>query len=643
MTRAAAIAVMWLVATAQAQNFQRSVFANDVSGAFAVALLDADGDFDLDAVATSMWGSAYLIENVAGERVTSVIWGSVSGMVRGVTAGDLDGDGDTDVVVASYGDDEFVLLENTGESGPNRFVSRTLLDGANGAWSAETGDFDGDGDLDLVVTEYRGNSVKILRNESGEFTLAGAASITEPFSAVFADFDGDGDPDVICGSLVSPLLWIEQGAGGQWTPHSLGIGAGTTSIAAHDLDGDGDLDLTGANYSTGVATWWERTVNGFTAHALSGNLSNPRGLGVADFNGDGHFDIVVTGQYGHIRWWQNDGGGNFTGESLTSGISLYGLTIGDVDADGDPDVVVADYLGSELLLYRNLMIIPAILHGTVRSEREGEPLENVEITVNELGTRAYTDAQGAFRLWTAEGTYTLTARHACWNDALLTEVVLAQTETTTVEFALERGIVNLEITSLNLTAPNREATTARIPLANPGDGELFVSARAYGSYANDEWLTVSPEEASIPADSMLEFLVTITPDTSDNGLWDYFGFIEFRAHACPDSVTDVAVLVTVLDAPDSPREFPEGISLGNAYPNPFNGVTTISLQLPRAIEVTGELFDVSGRRVRRLFEGTFAAGEHRVTVDGAGLGSGVYFARVTTGETRFVRKVMLVR
>ena len=640
---AAAIAAVWLAAAAQAQNFQRSVFAEGISGAFDVVLFDMDGDHDLDAAATSMWGSAYLIETLPDHRETLLVWGSVSGLVRGIAAGDLDADGDSDLVVAAYGDDRFVWLENTGQGGPNQFVERLLLDSANGAWSVETGDFDSDGDVDLVVTEYLGNTVKILENIGGEFVIAGACHLREPFGAVFTDFDADGDSDMVCCSLVDAMWWVEQTASGEWAPHPFGFGTGTTSLAMHDFGRDGDRDLVAAQYSNGNILWWERAGTGYTEHLLTGNVSNPRGLGVADFNGDGHLDIIATGQYGQIRWWRNEGNNTFLGEWLTNGQALYGLDIGDADQDGDPDVVVADYLGSEVLLYRNLMIVPAILHGTVRTAESGAPLADVEITVNELGARAYSDEQGEFRLWTAEGTYSLTARHACWNDALLTNVYLARTETTTVEFGLERGIVNLGITSLNLTVPNGEATTTQIPLWNTGDGALEIRAQAHGDYPNDEWLTVSPAEASIPPGGEFTFEITIEPDTSDNGLWDYFGFIEFRAHACPDSVTDVAVLVTVLDAPDSHRELPEKISLGEAYPNPFNGAATMSLWLTRETQVTAELFDVTGRRVRRICDATLAAGEHRMLIDGEWLGSGVYFARVTVGEARFVRKVMLVR
>ncbi|MDD5087944.1 MAG: FG-GAP-like repeat-containing protein [bacterium] len=639
----ALVAAVWLAAAAQAQNFQRLVFAEDISGAFDMALFDMDGDHDVDAAATSMWGSAYLIETLPDHRETTLLWGSVSGLVRGIAVGDLDADGDSDLVVAAYGDDRFVRFENTGASGSNRFVEHTLLGNSNGAWSVETGDFDSDGDVDLVVTEYLGNRVKVLENHEGVFSIAASSLVREPFGAVFADFDADGDSDVVCCSLVDPLYWVEQESSGVWTLRSLGFGAETTSLALHDFGRDGDLDIAGAQYANGRVIWWERAGSGFTERVLSGSVSNPRGLGVTDFDGNGHADVIVCGQYGDVRWWRNDGNNVFTGEWLTDGQALYGLDIADADQDGDPDVVMADYLGSELLFYKNMMVVPAILRGTVRSAQDDEPLAGVEITVNELGTRTYSDEQGTFQLWTAEGTYSVAARHSCWNEGVLTGVTLASTETTTVEFALDRGIMNLEITSLNLAVPNREVTTARIPVSNSGDGALSIRAQAEGSYANDEWLTVLPEETTIPPGEEAIFEVTIAPDTTDDGLWDYFGFIEFHAHACPDSVSSVAVLVTVLDAAEPQGGVPETIALGEAYPNPFNGSTAISLRLPRATEVTADLFDVSGRHVRSLLQGTLPAGTHAIPFAADGLGSGVYFVRLQAGGEPFVRKVMLVR
>ncbi|MBU0508387.1 VCBS repeat-containing protein [bacterium] len=628
---------------ANAQTFRSSSFALDVAGVSEVAVADLDGDNDMDVAATSRWGTVYWIENRGDSTQTYPCWMAGQAGPRGITAGDFDGDGDADLIIASYEDNRFVLLENTGPSGVNRFVERPLLDNANGAWSADAADIDGDGDLDLAVAEYRGNTVRILCNQGGQFTLLGAAYIREPFGAIFSDFDADGDSDVVCYSNVDSIRWVEQTTDGRWIVHGLGFGAGTVRLVVADLDADGDRDLIGAVFSAGNVQWWERSDSGFIAHTLSGNLSLPRGLGVADFNYDRRLDVIATDQNGHIRWWRNEGNGALIGVELTNGLSLYGLGIADMDADGDADVVVADYAAAELLLYRNLMGIPAILRGTVQAAASGAPLRGVEVIIEELAASAFSDSAGRFRLLTAEGDFTLRTRHVCWNSATLTDVHLARTETTEVAFSLVRGIADFNVTSLNLVVQNRTRTVTGLSVSNPGDGVLEVTAQAQGNYPNDPWLSVEPVEVEIGAGEDFVFDVIIEPDTTDNGLWDYYGRIEFRTNACPDSIVGVAVLATVLDSPEPAHLLPAHNLLHPAYPNPFNSITVIPLELAREAAVAVDLFDVTGRHVRTISQGKLRAGVHHLTLSAEGLASGVYFVRAGVAEERFMQKVLLVR
>jgi len=83
-------------------------------------------------------------------------------------------------------------------------------------------------------------------------------------------------------------------------------------------------------------------------------------------------------------------------------------------------------------------------------------------------------------------------------------------------------------------------------------------------------------------------------------------------------------------------------------PNPFNPMTTISLSLPAAGQATVEVFDVKGRRLRQLFQGTLPAGPHSFTWDGRDTAgrlqsSGVYFYRVQALDEMQVRKMVMAR
>lgn len=88
---------------------------------------------------------------------------------------------------------------------------------------------------------------------------------------------------------------------------------------------------------------------------------------------------------------------------------------------------------------------------------------------------------------------------------------------------------------------------------------------------------------------------------------------------------------------------PSGFGLSQNYPNPFNPSTTIEFVLPSAADVRLELVNGIGQVVRELTAGTFAAGRHHVTVDASGLGSGVYFYRLTAGDRVDVKKLMIAK
>lgn len=91
------------------------------------------------------------------------------------------------------------------------------------------------------------------------------------------------------------------------------------------------------------------------------------------------------------------------------------------------------------------------------------------------------------------------------------------------------------------------------------------------------------------------------------------------------------------------NELPEGYALDQNYPNPFNPVTTIQYELGAAANVTLEVYDLLGRKVMTLVDGQRVAGVHRVTLDGAGLASGVYFYHLKTPVGQQVRRMVLLK
>ena len=103
----------------------------------------------------------------------------------------------------------------------------------------------------------------------------------------------------------------------------------------------------------------------------------------------------------------------------------------------------------------------------------------------------------------------------------------------------------------------------------------------------------------------------------------------------------VAGFLTVTGA--APGTAPAGYALSQNYPNPFNPATVIPFSLARSGRVSVRVYDLLGRLVTTLQDGTLPAGEHRLTFDGRNLASGVYVCRLVAGEFAAVRSMVLVR
>lgn len=91
------------------------------------------------------------------------------------------------------------------------------------------------------------------------------------------------------------------------------------------------------------------------------------------------------------------------------------------------------------------------------------------------------------------------------------------------------------------------------------------------------------------------------------------------------------------------NSLPAGFALAQNYPNPFNPQTTITYMLPQREHVTLTIYNMEGRKLKTLINKPLPGGTHQVTVDGAGISSGVYIYRITAGVFKAVRKMVLIR
>ncbi|WP_186766454.1 FG-GAP-like repeat-containing protein, partial [Phaeobacter marinintestinus] len=277
-----------------------------------------------------------------------------SAISYGVSLGDVDGDGDLDMVVANYGQANTVWTNDGAGSYTN--TGQTL--GSADSWDVSLGDVDGDGDLDMVVANSTGQANTVWTNDgTGSYSLGQTLGSATSLGVSLGDVDGDGDLDMVVANYgAGNTVWTNDGAGTYTnTAQSLGS-AISVDVSLGDVDGDGDLDMVVANSNGQANTIWTNDGAGtYTNTGQTLGSANITGVSLGDVDGDGDLDMVVANYNGQANTvWTNDGAGTYTDSGQTLGSARsWDVSLGDVDGDGDLDMVVANFSGQANTVWTN--------------------------------------------------------------------------------------------------------------------------------------------------------------------------------------------------------------------------------------------------------------------------------------------------
>ena len=334
-----------------------SLLPTPASG-FDVMSGDLNGDGRVDSVTTMPQADAVAVflANPAGGFAPAVVYPAGDGALEGVLV-DLNNDGRLDLALEGLSDAFVLFGDGAGAFGPPgsyTFAPAIVSD-------VRAGDFNGDGRPDLVVATFGPDNVHVLLQAvNGTFSTATTTAVSAPpVRLVVRDMNGDDRLDVIASHQVgSPTVFgsdfvsilAGSGAGGLGSPLVLPLGQSSwiSEIAdLGDLNGDGHADLGVVELSTNrVVLLFGNGASGFVPQLVSNAAAGLIRVVSGDVNGDGSRDLVFSTTRG-AAIQLGDGDGNFAAPVLHAAAASGEVRVVDVNGDGRLDIVTGSGNGGE--------------------------------------------------------------------------------------------------------------------------------------------------------------------------------------------------------------------------------------------------------------------------------------------------------
>ncbi len=548
----------------------------------------------------------------------------------GIVTADFNEDGILDLATANFAADNvsIYLGQGTGGVGNGTFAAAVNYAVTGGSFPAAltTGDFNGDGILDLAVAAEEGGWVNILRGQgtggvgNGTFTLSGTVTATTtPWAITAGDFNADGITDLAVAGAVQVAILLGNGTGGIGNGTfaaavRYSIGSAGRGVATGDFNSDGITDLA-VTVSTGVSVLLGNGTGGkgdgtFGAKTTYTCGTTPYGVATGDFNGDGITDLAVTNSgAGSISVLLGNGTGGIgdgtfaAAATYACGSTPFTVSIGDWTGDGHADLAVPN--GSTTA---TMSVLPGRANGTFG-------------TAQAFGTVSQAR-------WLVPGDFN--------EDGVPDFAVSSGQNPGKVAVLLNTCLDPMPVT-LAVTAPSGG------PSWITGTQHAVTWSRAAGVPAVD---------VELSRDGGANWVTLARALTDTVFTWNVVGPLTTQARirvldpAVPAhlALNDTSFTIIPVELIGVEEPALATLALRGVWPNPAHQRARVWFTLASDAPARLELIDLAGRRVKALEVGSFGPGAHSADLTDAGsLPPGLYFVRLTQSGRSATARLVLTR
>jgi hypothetical protein len=333
------------------------IVSNDNNGPQFVSCYDLDGDGEDEFLTASSddnkisWSRNINDSEIVTMELTYPSIGSETSIIA-----DIDSDGDKDVLVTAQMAEIVFWFENLGN---NDFLPHDIIKQTKGIRYAEAGDMNNDGYVDIIIGEYYANKISILYNDGAQnFSKTEIATLNGIQCIVINDVNKDGRLDMVTASRNDDkICWFKQNTDGTFTEVVISNTAdAASSVEVSDFDKDGNIDILSTSVNDDMSCWYQNDGSGnFTKKKITESNDYPVTISVGDINADGYNDCIIGSRNDNsISYYKNDGSMNFT-ESVVDGAIgwISNAIVEDLNFDGYPDIVSSASKDNRVQWYKN--------------------------------------------------------------------------------------------------------------------------------------------------------------------------------------------------------------------------------------------------------------------------------------------------